>query len=298
MSSHNVTSVVDEFLENLRSVRALSPHTVRAYASDLAKYAEWAERQNLDALALSHRQMRGYLAEMDAARYSRRTIARRLSSVRSLFAFAVEREYVDSNPAAVLTTPKRGRRLPKTTSPAAIDSLLDAPNSSTPVGKRDRAVLELLYATGMRVGELSSLNVASIDIHQSTVRVMGKGGKERILPVHYTATNRLRVYLAEARPQLLRSPTDALFLSSRGNRFSTDAIRRMLKHHISATGIDLDISPHTIRHTFATQLLDAGADLRTVQELLGHVALSTTQIYTHVGKGRLRRVHRDSHPRA
>ena len=141
MSSHNVTSIVEEFLENLRSVRSLSPHTVRAYASDLARYTEWAERQNLDALALSHRQLRGYLAEMDTAHYSRRTIARRLSSVRSLFAFAVERGYIDSNPAAVLATPKRGRRLPKTTSPAAIESLLDEPTPSTPVWLRDRDLL-------------------------------------------------------------------------------------------------------------------------------------------------------------
>lgn len=298
MSSHNVTLIVEEFLEHLQAVRALSPHTVRAYTSDLARYTEWAKRQDLDALTLSHRQLRGYLAEMDTACYSRTTIARRLSSVRSLFAYAVERGYIDSNPAAVLATPKRGRRLPKTVSPAVIDALLDAPSPSTSVGMRDRAVIELLYATGARVGEVSSLNVASIDMHQSTVRVMGKGDKERILPMHYTATRRLHVYLAEARPQLLRSPTDALFLSSRGNRFSADAIRRMLKRHISATGTNLDISPHTIRHTFATHMLDAGADLRTVQELLGHVALSTTQIYTHVGKGRLQRVHRDSHPRA
>jgi integrase/recombinase XerD len=179
-----------------------------------------------------------------------------------------------------------------------VATLMDTPDPDTPVGLRDRAWLELLYATGMRVGELSGLDIGAVDVRNGTVRVLGKGSKERILPIHHAAITRLRAYLESGRPALLRRPSTALFLSTRGNRMSEDAIRTRLKTHLAAAGGDLDISPHALRHTFATHLLEAGADLRTVQELLGHVALSTTQIYTHVGRGRLQRIHGDSHPRA
>ena len=297
MPDRSADTTIDAFLEHLSVERSLSPHTIRAYSTDIARYVEWAERQGYDPLDITHRQLRGYLAELDAAKYSRRTIARRLSSVRSLFAFAVQHGYAHSDPASVLATPKRARQLPKTVPTDVIERLLEAPDGSTPTGLRDQAVLELLYATGMRVGELSGLDLDDVDLRASTARVMGKGSKQRILPMHYMAVKRIRAYLDEARPSLSKKPNDALFLSSRGNRFSADAIRRMLNGYLTQIGESLDISPHSLRHTFATQLLDAGADLRSVQELLGHVALSTTQIYTHVGKRRLKRVHRDSHPR-
>jgi len=298
MPADSPHTLVDRFVEHLRVERNLSAHTVRAYSSDLARYLDWADRNSLDPLHLTHRQLRGYLAEMDAARYSRRTIARRLSVVRSFFAWAVAEGFADSDPASVLSTPRLPKRLPRTASTDAIGALLDAPDPTTPEGVRDRAWLELLYATGMRVGELSAMNVAHVDLRGGTVRVMGKGSKERILPVHRAAVARLAAYIDSARPVLLKQPAEALFLSTRGNRMSADAVRKRLKLHISSAGGQLDLTPHSIRHTFATHLLEAGADLRTVQELLGHVALSTTQIYTHVGRGRLQRIHGDSHPRA
>ncbi len=298
MPDERAAQAVDAYLQHLRVERGLSPHTLRAYSTDLDRYLEWTERSGIDPLDLTHKELRGYLAELDAARYSRRTIARRFSAVRSFFAFAVDNGYALFDPASVLSTPRLSRDLPQTAPVDLISKLLDTPDTDTPVGLRDRAVLELLYATGMRVSELSTLDMGDVDLDQATAKVLGKGSKERILPLHALAVEKLRVYISEARPQLLKRPTRALFLSIRGNRLSEDAVRRLMKKHLRTMGERTDISPHTLRHTFATHMLEAGADLRTVQELLGHVALSTTQIYTHVGKGRLRHIHAKSHPRA
>lgn len=291
--------LVDRFLVHLAVERGASPHTVRAYAADLARYLEWAERAGIDPIRLSHRQMRRYLAELDAAGYARRTIARRLSSVRSLFAFLVAEGLAPSDPSSVLVTPKIPARLPKIIPSDVVSAMLEAPDPSTPIGMRDRAVLELLYATGARGSEVSSLTLERLDLAQGQVRVMGKGSKERIVPLHHKATDTLRTYLRDARPALASAtPEDAVFLSTRGRPLSADAIRRIFNAALTQTGAALSLSPHAMRHTFATHLLEAGADLRTVQELLGHVALSTTQIYTHLSVGRLKDVHRGAHPRA
>ncbi|MDH4139999.1 MAG: tyrosine recombinase XerC [Coriobacteriia bacterium] len=292
------SQLVDAFLAHLANVRGYSPHTLRAYATDLGAYLRWAERANVSPIELNHRQLRGYLAELDRARYARRTIARRLSSLRAFFAYLVQEGVIDSDPASVLGTPKIPRSLPRIAPSEVVDKLLDAPEPDTPEGLRDRAVLELLYATGIRVGELSALDIDGIDLAGGQVRVMGKGSKERIVPLHKLAAERLSRYVRGGRPELVRGPSDALFLSTRGNRLSTEAVRRMLNRHMDAVGVALHVSPHVLRHTFATHLLEGGADLRSIQELLGHVALSTTQIYTHVGSKRLKDVHRDAHPRS
>ncbi|MDP2181804.1 MAG: site-specific tyrosine recombinase [Actinomycetota bacterium] len=298
MSSVDPSQAVDRFMTHLRVERRLSPHTLRAYAADIERYLDWATRVAVEPLGPTHRQLRSYLAEMDAAQYARRTIARRLSALRSWFAFLVEEGLVDTDPTIALATPKRPGRLPRILPTEVLDALIAAPATDTPEGKRDRAVLELLYASGMRVGELSALDLGDVDFAQQTVRVMGKGSKERIVPLHRRALDTLTDYIRHSRPELMRQESSALFLSVRGNRLSADAVRRLLSRHVTSIGIDLHVSPHIIRHAFATHLLDGGADLRTVQELLGHVALSTTQIYTHVGRKRLREVHRDTHPRA
>lgn len=287
------------YLTHLRVERGVSPHTLRAYSGDLARYFEWAERTGVDPVGLDHRALRRYLAELDRARYSRTTVKRRLSAVRSFFAFLVSEGELDSDPASVLTSPKTPARLPKVVQAGELSALLDAPPADTVVGKRDRALLELLYATGARVSEISSLDLGGLDLAQGQITVMGKGSKERVLPVHRYATGRIRTYLAEARPALVRpSSPDAVFLSTRGNRLSADAIRRVFNKSAQVAGTTAGLSPHALRHTFATHLLDQGADLRTVQELLGHIALSTTQIYTHVSMKRLSDVHRSTHPRA
>jgi integrase/recombinase XerD len=291
--------LVERFLGHLAVERGASPNTVRAYASDLARYLEWAERTGVDPITLTHRQLRRYLAELDSAGYARRTVARRLSAVRSLFAYLLTEGFAASDPSSVLAAPKIPKRLPKIVPADAIDALLESPDPSTPTGMRDRAVLELLYATGARVSEISGLRLSDLDLSQGQLTVMGKGSKERIVPVHRHAAEVLRRYLGFARPKLAKPDSDdSVFLSSRGKQLSADAIRRIFKHATEVVGTSRSLSPHTMRHTFATHLIEAGADLRTVQELLGHVALSTTQIYTHLSMKRLQDVHKDAHPRA
>lgn len=299
MTETDPSSLVDRFLEHLRVERNVSPHTHSAYASDLARYLEWAERANVDPIRPSHRDLRRYLAELDQARYARTTIARRLSAIRSLFRYLADQGLIDSDPAAVIGTPKLPARLPETASAETIRRLMETPDAETPVGLRDRALLELMYATGARVAEIAALRVDDVDLPEGLITVMGKGSRERVLPLHRVAIARLRDYLESGRPHLAREQSPmTVFLSSRGNGMSTDAIRRVLSKRLQQAASAEHITPHTLRHTFATHLLEAGADLRTVQELLGHVALSTTQIYTHLSMGRLKSVHRNAHPRA
>ena len=291
--------LVDRFLDHLASERNVSPHTVRAYATDLRQFLDWCERFSYDPLTLQHRQLRGYLAELDRAGYERRTIARKTSTLRSFYSFLQTQGLAEVNPAAVLATPRLQRRLPETVPSELMTSLLERPDISTPQGARDAAILELLYATGIRVGELESLDLGDIDLVQGQIRVMGKGSKQRIVPIHRHAIGRLREYLTESRPHYARKrDSDALFLNRSGTRLLSGSVRRMLTRYLEEMGADTGIHPHALRHTFATHLLEAGADLRSVQELLGHVALSTTQIYTHLGMKRLKDVHRDAHPRA
>lgn len=290
--------LVDAYVTHLRVEVGASGHTLRAYSSDVGSYLDWCARHGVQPLTASHRQIRSYLAELDRARYARKTIARKLSSLRGWYAFLADSGIVASDPTEILSAPKPEKRLPKTLRHDELDALLDAPDDRSPVGVRDRAILELLYATGIRVSELSGLDVSDFDPSSHQVRVLGKGAKERIVPVHPKAEARLRTYLRDGRPKHVRLPTDALFLSIRGNRMSTDAIRRVFKRHLAATSSASGLSPHSLRHTFATHMLEAGADLRTVQELLGHVALSTTQFYTHLSAKRLQEVHERAHPRS
>jgi integrase/recombinase XerD len=291
--------LVERFIVHLTHERGLSPNTARAYRADLQRFLEWADRLSLDPLAVSHRQMRLYLAELDAARYARRTISRRLSAVRAFFEFLMREGTVTSDPASVLSAPKLHRSLPRMVPTIELEALLDAPSQDTPIGIRDGAVIELLYATGARVGELSGLRLSDLDLAQGQMTVMGKGSRERLLPLHETARRRLREYLQGSRPFLAKGRSlDSVFLSTRGNRLSEDAIRRLFKKYVVAVGASSNLSPHSVRHTFASHMLEAGADLRTVQELLGHVALTTTQIYTHLSMARLKDVHRNAHPRS
>jgi integrase/recombinase XerD len=290
---------LDAFLQHLSAERGLSEHTLRAYSSDLARYFEWAERTRIDPLRPTHRALRRYLAELDRAGYARRTIARRLAALRTFMGYLSDEGIVESDPSRVVSAPRTPRRLPGVAPQDVLRLLLDAPDPDTPVGMRDRAVLEMLYASGMRVSELTGLTLDRLDLRSGLATVMGKGAKERVVPLHPYAVRRVGDYLDRGRPALLRGGDPGfVFLSTRGNPLSSDSVRRLLKTHLATAGAAAALSPHSLRHTFATHLLEGGADLRTVQELLGHVALSTTQIYTHVSMKRLKDVHRRAHPRA
>jgi tyrosine recombinase XerC len=292
-------ALIDEFVAFVRVERNLSPRTVAAYASDLAGYAVFLERADIHPFDADHRVLRSYLADLDRARYARRTVARRLSAVRAFYRYLADRAYVASSPATVLSTPKIPARLPELVPADVLGRLLDAPDVTTDAGLRDRAILELLYASGLRISELTGLDVDDIDFGQGAVRAMGKGSKERIVPLHPLALERIHAYLRDARPHLDNGRAgSALFLNRLGTRLGADGARRMLHRYLDSLEVALDLTPHSLRHTFATHLLENGADLRTVQELLGHVALSTTQIYTHLSTKHLREVHKGAHPRA
>ena len=294
-------SLIDSFLTMLRVERNLSPHTIRAYGVDLDDLDRWLQREQLSLTGFDHRAARRYLAEMDRSRYNRTTINRRLSAIKTFFSWLVEIGELKTDPLTVVSGPKQPRHLPSTIVSEDIERLLKANDLSTPVGLRNQAIIELFYASGARISEMAALRIDSIDFPQMLLTVFGKGSKQRIIPLHRLALRRLHEYLSLARPELARHtdrPTDSLFLSTRGQAMSADAIRKMFKLSLRQAGIDESFSPHDLRHSFATDLLENGADLRSVQELLGHENLSTTQIYTHLSIAHLKRAHDQAHPRS
>lgn len=295
--------LLEGFCTALSVERNASPETVRAYHADVSDYLRWCARQGVEPLQAGHRDVRRYLAYLDQARYARRTVNRHLSSVKSFYRWLVVSGVENSSPAEVLQGPKQGRPLPRVIKRADMDRLLSAtiagkkPGDLTPVDIRDQALLELLYAAGLRVSEASGLLLGQVYLADSLLRVMGKGSKERIVPLHKTACAALERYLDEARPSLLKEESPYVFLSSRGNALSPNAIRGVFKRALAKAGLDQSLTPHAMRHSFATDLLAGGADLRSVQEMLGHASLSTTQIYTHMTPERLQEAHRLAHPR-
>ncbi len=300
--------LADRFCEALRVERGLSAHTVRAYQVDISDYLRWAGRYALDPLSATHRDLRRYLGELDRAQYSRTTINRRLSALRAFFRWLMQGGFVQADPVSALQGPRLGRNLPRVIPPADMVRILsvhtasrtrDASSKLLLSDMRDQAILEFLYACGARVSEASGLLLDDVDFERRQVKVFGKGSKERIIPLHDLAISSMRSYALYARPKLLgfSEETAFFFVSDRGGWYSTDAIRRMFKRTLVDAGVDPTFSPHDVRHTFATDLLNGGADLRSVQEMLGHASLSTTQIYTHVSVARLKEVHRQAHPR-
>ncbi len=292
---------VERFLTYLSSVRNLSENTVRAYRTDLEAYCDWAEREGVRPLEVTHRQLRRFLGELSRARYASKTINRHLSAVRALYRWLVHEGITDKDSAAAVASPKLARTLPKTMTYADAAALMETCDTSDVVGVRDRAFLELLYASGARISEVSGLDVRDVDVSNAQVRLFGKGSKERIVPLYDTCLEWLRTYLSTSRPQLAAhgkdTPTQALFVSTRGNRMSANALRTCFERHVTLAGLDGSLTPHAMRHTYATELLAGGADMRSVQELLGHASLSTTQIYTHLSVDRLRDAARQAHPR-
>ena len=291
---------VDRFLTTLRAERDLSPNTLDAYRRDLAQFSSWAARARVDSLeAIDRRLVRRYVAWLSENRYARRSIARKASALRSLLQWAVVHDLIPANPATGVAVPKLDRPLPKVMRPDDVVALIELPPTDDARGTRDRAMLELLYGSGVRVSELCDLDLGNLDLRDARLRVTGKGRKERRLPMTAAACSAIQAYITEARPQLLAdgsAATDALFLNSRGKRIGPRSVRAVVaRYSRETTG---QIGPHALRHSFATHLLDGGADLRTVQELLGHENLATTQIYTHVSSERLKKVYEQSHPRA
>jgi len=248
---------------------------------------------------IDHRFLRRYLAYLQTSRRSRRTIARKLSAARTFYRFLVLSGETDVNPAALLAAPASERRLPKVASVETVRELLAAPDISTPLGQRDRALLEVLYGGGIRVGELVGLDLSDFHLSRGEARVLGKGSKERVVLIGSEAIAAVGTYVRDGRVRLVRREGEqAVFLNRYGDRLSTNAVRSVMRKYVSAVCAGRGLTPHVLRHSFATHMLENGADLRTVQELLGHVDLSSTQIYTHLGTARLKQIHAKSHPRA
>jgi site-specific recombinase XerD len=274
--------------------RGMGEKTRRAYGVDLAQLAEWASGRDLDPHVLTHRDLRQFAGVASERGLTKSTVARKLAAIRTFYRHLVERGELEANPADLVSSPKKDAYLPKVLRPDEVGELLERIPGSTPLDLRDRALLELAYAAGLRAEELVNLDVKNLDADAEEVRVDGKGGRTRVVPVGEHAWRALERYLARGRTVLNTGESQALFLSKTGRRLSTSDVRRRLRLQTRRAGV----SPHTLRHSFATHLLEGGADLRTIQELLGHSSISTTQTYTRVESKRLKKAYARSHPRA
>lgn len=293
------SALVQSFLDALWLERGVSPNTLAAYRSDLSKFEAWLCAQGCDLLALNRELLLAYLAHRHATHAHPRSTARFLSCVRRFYQWLLREELKVDDPTLNVAMPKIGKPLPKALSEADVEALLSAPDLGTPLGLRDRAMLEVLYASGLRISELVNLGLSAVNLRQGVVRVMGKGNKERLVPLGEEATRWISDYIAQARPGLLHGRTsDTLFISQQGQAMTRQTFWHRIKQHAGVAGIKRSLSPHTLRHAFATHLLNHGADLRVVQLLLGHSNISTTTIYTHVAKARLQALYAQHHPRA
>jgi integrase/recombinase XerC len=303
--------LLTQFLEHLRYERNLSEHTLRNYQSDLQQFHDYlapadpktGKRTEPPLADIDHLTIRDWLGTLHAAQKQKASIARKLAALRTFFQFLVREGMLEMNPAKLVSTPRLEKKLPKHLSIEEAVKFVESPNLETDLGKRDRAILELMYATGVRVAELTKLNFGHVDFKNRLIRVTGKRRKERIVPFGEPALAALKVYLdvregiLDAAPVSEREP-EALFLNYQGTRITTRSVGRMVEKYIRICAGRYDISPHALRHSFATHLLDSGADLRDIQELLGHARLSTTQVYTHVSMEKLIQVYDKAHPKA
>lgn len=287
---------IDRFLDALWMERGVSENTLSAYRSDLQKYVLWLDKNKCQMIVAEESHVRNYLASMRGR--TARTMARHLSSIRRLYSYLVREGMMKHDPSARIEAPKIGRSLPKSLTETEVEELLKAPDTGTSLGLRDRTMLEILYAAGLRVSELISLQLGQVNLRQGVVRVLGKGSKERLVPLGEEAVEWLTRYQQNARVEILgQKISDALFPTKRGDAMSRQAFWYLIKRYAVIAGINKTISPHVLRHAFATHLLNHGADLRVVQMLLGHSDISTTQIYTHVARERLKNLHAVHHPR-
>jgi integrase/recombinase XerC len=303
--------LIEQFLEHLRYERNVSSHTLRNYSSDLEQFLDFlapadpttGKRTTPEVSSIDHLTIREWLASLHSAQKKKASIARKLAALRTFFQFLVREGMLELNPAKLVATPKLEKKLPKHLSIEEAVRFIESPDPETDLGKRDRAMLELMYATGVRVAELTTLNLADVDFRNQLVRVTGKRRKQRIVPFGDPASAAIRSYLDVRDKFLLNAPIskrdeEALFLNYQGTRITTRSVGRMVEKYIRICAGMHNISPHALRHSFATHLLDSGADLRDIQELLGHARLSTTQVYTHVSMEKLIEVYDKAHPKA
>ena len=282
---------IEKFLSYLDIEKNYSKHTILNYKIDLEDFFIFLKDTSIEKVDYFH--LRRYLANLRSKEFKTRTVARKLSALRSFFKFIYREGLIGKNPATLLMTPKLDKKLPQFLSEKDVKRLVEGPKEKDEPGLRDRAILETLYSTGMRVSELVSLNLNRVDFISNVVKVIGKGRKERLIPIGETALKSIRQYVDRRKHE-----SEAVFLNQRGARLTDRSVRNIIDKYISQTSIQGKISPHALRHSFATHLLNAGADLRAVQELLGHVNLSTTQIYTHMTTEKLKKVYDHAHPRA
>jgi integrase/recombinase XerD len=290
---------LESFQDYLSFERGLSAPTLDGYLRDVTRLIEYmSERGILRPSAITYKLLRDHVSGLTETGYARSTVARAISSMRGYFRFLLEEGVIETDPSEQLESPRSGRPLPNVLTVAEVQTLLSAIGIDAAASARDRAILEILYGCGLRVSELCALRLRDLDLDEGLVRVLGKGGKERLVPVGSDARVAVRRYLRELRPDLDRGDTEGrLFLNRRGRGLSRMGVWKILRRHVERAGIDKRVTPHTLRHSFATHLLEGGADLASVQEMLGHADISTTDIYTHVDRSHVRQVHRSHHPR-
>lgn len=290
--------LIDTYLDVSWMEKGLGVHTLDAYRRDLHAFSGWLEKQGQSLSLAVGADVQRYLARRFEEGVASRSMARQLSCLRGFYRYLLRESIIQEDPTALVDNPKLGRPLPKSITESDVEALLAAPDTDTPLGLRDRAMLEVLYATGLRVSELVGLRLHQVNTRQGVVRVFGKGSKERMVPLGDEALSWLDKYVKYSRPMLLADiQTDVMFPSSRAREMTRQTFWHRLKQHVQQAGIDKPLSPHTLRHAFATHLLNHGADLRVVQLLLGHSDLSTTQIYTHIASSRMKSLHEEHHPR-
>ncbi len=290
-------TLITEFANYLSFEKRHSPNTVESYQRDLHRFFEGQATPVI--LKTTAQDVRRFLLTLQESGLSSKSIARCLSSIKSFFRFLVSEDYIQENPAESTESPKLWQKIPNILTPQEVETLLETPDTSTLPGKRNKVMLEVLYATGLRVSELISLKINDVNLEVGYLRSFGKGGKERVIPLGEVALIYLKDYTQQVRPKLLiDSSVDELFITRRGRKMTRQAFWKILKGCVRRSGITLSVSPHTLRHAFATHLLERGADLRSVQEMLGHSDISTTQIYTHILQNRMREIFNRCHPRA
>ena len=288
-----------QFLSSLKHEKNASPHTIASYQRDLLQLADYLEEGDVKLKEIDNIVLRGFLARLQEKKNKKSTIARKLAAIRTFLQFCMKKKWVEDNPAKVVATPKQEKHVPSFLSEDEMAEFLDVPDDKKPLGLRDKCVLELMYATGIRVSELVGINLEDVDITERLIRIRGKGKKERLIPFGKKAEDSLSLYI-RSRIQLNKGDIDeqALFLNYRGRRLTSRSVERIVDKYIRITALRRKISPHSLRHSFASHLLSRGADLRVIQELLGHESLATTQKYTHLDLKQLLKVYKKSHPRS